>query len=578
MRFLNFISHVILQEGAKDRYLQQFNQLFALASQLDDFTDPDQRPNTRAMQEEVSKEIQWAMKTLKKSDKIAWYLKIAKYAIWREWVKKASELETDEQTRQAEESFSKYENKLLNGFNTHLFELNYQSNIFDLRLEMNHYMSLDIPAIEEMTLTWELPQQVINAMKAHEEKWQEATRREIPRNEEDDIEVLISYGNSAWVDLDRPYCEIEGDAMGHCGNRAEYREDDTVLSYREIGEGPRGKFWKPKLTFILHGNGMLGEMKGYANNKPDSKYHPVIVDLLRLPIVKGITGGGYAPEENFDMDDLDKTVREQLIAEKPALGPIYRHFKMAYDAVTHKTNEESQAVVERMLSILKNVEDRYESIGFNTNYKSGGHAFTMRLNHSVKEFISELDNSDLEYAMKIIEDGSEGDIGHNMTIEDFWDILPSRLQNEVRKAVEHYLGYDTDLDFDITDDDELLEQIEINEDLVEILDAMHQGIYDGIEYALSNDAYESVTDYLKDIGLEFENWDVETVFMHFSPQQMARILDDEDFIYESERDQSILTGLKESGHIELYSIPYHGFDGFDEKAAIDYFGAAIEQL
>lgn len=575
MRFLNFISHVILQEGAKDRYLQQFNQLFALASQIDDFTDPNQRSNTRAMQEEVTKEIQWAMKTLKKSDKIAWYLKIAKYAIWRQWIKSAKELETDEQQMQAEESFSKYQNKLLKGFNTHMFELNYQSNTFDLRLELDHFMSLDIPAIEEMTLTWELPQKVINNMRVHEQKWQEATRREIPRNEEDDIEVLISYGNSAWVDLDRPYCEIEGDAMGHCGNRAEYREDDTVLSYREIGEGPRGKFWKPKLTFILHGNGMLGEMKGYANNKPDSKYHPVIVDLLRLPIVKGIIGGGYAPEENFDMEDLNETVREQLIAEKPALGSIDRHFEMAYDAVNHTTNEESQAVIERMMAILKNVEDRYETIKFDTN----SHVFSMRLDFSVEQFISHLDNSDLEYAMRILEDGSDGhDLG-NMSIRDFWDILPSRLQNEVRNAVEHYLGYETELEFDITDDDELIEQIETNDELDEILSAMHQSMYDGIEHGISKEAYESVTDYLKDIGLEFENWDVKTVFMHFAPQRMAPILSDEDFIYESERNQSILDGIIQSGKIDHYRIPNYGFfEGFDEEAAINYFEAAIEQL
>ena len=37
--------------------------------------------------------------------------------------------------------------------------------------------------------------------------------------------------------------------------------------------------WKPHLTFIVN-DGYLGESKGFANQKPASRYHPYIARLL----------------------------------------------------------------------------------------------------------------------------------------------------------------------------------------------------------------------------------------------------------------------------------------------------------
>ena len=115
-------------------------------------------------------------------------------------------------------------------------------------------------------------------------------------------------GNLAWFDLNKEYCEIEGNAMGHCGNSAAATNDDTVLSLREMVTGKQDT-WIPHATFILNKRtGMVGEMKGYGNRKPADKYHPAILALLMYhPAIKGLVGGGYLEEENFHLiDDVDR--------------------------------------------------------------------------------------------------------------------------------------------------------------------------------------------------------------------------------------------------------------------------------
>ena len=46
-------------------------------------------------------------------------------------------------------------------------------------------------------------------------------------------DVMMEFEDGgAWFNLNRSHCEKEGDAMGHCGNRADFDADDTIYSYR----------------------------------------------------------------------------------------------------------------------------------------------------------------------------------------------------------------------------------------------------------------------------------------------------------------------------------------------------------
>lgn len=117
-------------------------------------------------------------------------------------------------------------------------------------------------------------------------------------------EVLNFPDGYSWVDLERGYCDIESETMGHCGNRGSI-QGDTILSLRD-------KQNRPHLTFILN-KGNLGEMKGKNNDKPNSKYHPYIIELLKMPIINKIVGGGYLPQNNFKLEDLTKEQAEEIV-------------------------------------------------------------------------------------------------------------------------------------------------------------------------------------------------------------------------------------------------------------------------
>lgn len=174
--------------------------------------------------------------------------------------------------------------------------------------------------------------------------------------------TLIDLGNGyKWVMLDRGYCELEGQAMRHCGNQAIQSPGNVrILSLRETVKVNGKDSEKVHLTFIWHGImpwatlqmgrdyistmfhpyaiggkgsvwkedeikwwGFLSEMKGYANTKPSSFYHPFIVKLLLHPIIQGIVPServsGYLSENDFKLSDLPKEIQERLMKEKPSL-------------------------------------------------------------------------------------------------------------------------------------------------------------------------------------------------------------------------------------------------------------------
>ena len=81
--------------------------------------------------------------------------------------------------------------------------------------------------------------------------------------------------------------------MRHCGNGAG-TEGDRLLSLREPVSKGDLHFWKPHLTFIIN-DGALGEMKGFANGKPEECFHPYVEGLLSRPEIREIGGAAIAP-------------------------------------------------------------------------------------------------------------------------------------------------------------------------------------------------------------------------------------------------------------------------------------------
>ncbi|MBT3568346.1 MAG: hypothetical protein HN494_05820 [Opitutae bacterium] len=120
-----------------------------------------------------------------------------------------------------------------------------------------------------------------------------------------------------WFAVDEGQSYQEAQAMRHCGNGGG-RHGDILLSLREPVRKRDLLFWKPHLTFILN-NGVLGEMKGHANTRPEKQFFPQISQLLFRSEIREVRGGGYLPQNNFAFCDMSIAQQEQSLQANPDL-------------------------------------------------------------------------------------------------------------------------------------------------------------------------------------------------------------------------------------------------------------------
>lgn len=199
----------------------------------------------------------------------------------------------------------------------------------NLLSHLNHFLSLGISKIDNYRFSNQKMSDVISQFREWEYEWQKEAKTSFDDTEEHPTQtVLKKYPNGfEWVSLNKTYCEKEGSAMGHCGNRPSAREGDNVISLRKVEMRGKQRFVRPSLTFIYNNiDRQFGEMKGRANEKPNQKYHEYIVDLL---LMKDKTGNflfkklnpdyGYMAENNFRISDLNKIHLQIIKDQRPDL-------------------------------------------------------------------------------------------------------------------------------------------------------------------------------------------------------------------------------------------------------------------
>lgn len=325
MRFLEFIHRVdedVLFEAARDRYLQMFQNIpqFVKNGKYLEFSNIDEKNAER---------VAWAMKTFPKSNGRTWWLRWYKLFV----LKQIANIDADPEDREASDAAKALYTKEVRRMGTKsglgdsiTKDLDTIVNPQQMGM-LEHFMSLPVNEIQNFPFEWQVPYDVVNAFGRAEGEWQKSLKGNVPTREEHRPVVKFPDG-SVWMDLGVAGCKEEGAAMGHCGNDPTQRSGQTVLSYRTPSTDKEGNpMWKPHLTFILDTNtGLIGEMKGRNNQKPDKKYHNIIMELLRQDFIKGIAGGGYKPENNFRLSDLDEDQFDEMIAMKPALADPYDQF------------------------------------------------------------------------------------------------------------------------------------------------------------------------------------------------------------------------------------------------------------
>lgn len=297
----------ILFESVK-KYMPMFDAFLNAANTASDEMEAlSWRPQIEAKIREVEQ-------SLKREDRVVWYLRWYRLNLCMRYVGLNDVAVKDSKSFTP---FQKLFNRYVSEIGMGNIPYSVQAFLLDER-QLSHWANFPAQKIQAVVWDKQLPSELIAELTEIEQEWAKARKQEL-RHDDDYPEVFLDFHNGwAWYDLNTGSCSAEANAMGHCGN-AGAKHGDTILSLRRrVGDN----LYRPSLTFILSEDGLLGEMKGRANEKPKERYHDMIVALLRDPRITGIDGGGYAPENNFSLRDLDDDERIQLQKEKPELREL----------------------------------------------------------------------------------------------------------------------------------------------------------------------------------------------------------------------------------------------------------------
>jgi len=564
MRLLEFLHHVTLHEAAKDQYMQMFAALTPL------FQESGLEYEFKT---ELTNELNWAMRVLKKSDKIMWYLRYVKFNILQRMSTGTAVGEVEEMFKPHYAKFAKQvttkSGRPVDNWVVDAKEV--QGRQF--KEQMQHFMSLEIPAFMNMTFGWERPGDILNIFTPIEKAWQKKAVATVPHDEE--VTVMIQFPDgSAWVDLEKNYCDAEAKAMGHCGNAADPYDEDTVLSYRTIEDIEGMKMWKPRLTFILDkSTGLLGEMKGRANQKPDQKYHNVIIKLLQHPDIKGIGRGRWEVHNNFKMSDLPEDIADNLIEEKPALATVeYAYKKMGM----------TQDLLNRILVTFKKIDnpleyekkkkhfvfEKFKSIEqFIDGYYNDNNTITWVAKHTLGGEFLEVDSYSVDSSMKeeVLHAAEKKEPG---TIEKIGDYLVKRYPDDIEEWEEGQ-----DHDFDTTDASSIVDIVEILSD--DIDDELERAHWSGSEWGTGDQMYKALMKHLELIESETKESAAAFSLVFDDPENNVRAaIHETDLV--SKYDE-ILSEVEENGWEEYFGFlkdmdqPYYGWHEFSEEGAAERF-------
>jgi hypothetical protein len=545
-------------------------------------------------------DLEWAMRVLKREDRITWYMRLDKAMLLDGLMNTAVPDNPNQEkqiayiTKEHRKAFGKLA-KFYNGDDANIAMREMNSRTFYANME--HAMSMNIPKVDATVWGSQMPHELLMHFNNLEKEWMSKKDSVIDMDQDNDaggVEVLVEFPDGhQWINLNRSSCTKEGAAMGHCGNTATNGSTETVLSLRqpvnERGQTTKERttnHWRPRATFILETtNGMLGEMKGRNNQKPSEKLHPYIIGLLQLDMIKGVRGGGHAPEENFAISDLEDDVRDALIERKPALGTMRNMIELfGFD------KEDVKAKISSMLDVKftptnKIIIEEFKNLSaFVDTYVP-----VRGPTKSIADMVlgeGQLNHDDPNH--------DSGDKSERQELaNDFYRKHPDKLDHLKAYAKETYpahFGYDRYPNGDIPDDQGDYD-IDDVDDIIAVMEEEDDSIYDQIGWAISDGhraGAESVmhesfwswaADPFTDHGsLYFENDNQKydsVVSIVLSTGDLMTIMDE----YSDEGeflDQIDYNGWAD--HIELEELdePYYGWDGYNEDAALESFHDQVE--
>jgi hypothetical protein len=289
----------------RDRYLTAVSNLLF-------FTKDCER------RDDVLLKLDWALRNLGKEDRVLWVLGIVRKYHLVTWNPTGA-------GQQLPEKDKRKRNLILRDFGLSRIVEDYERLVDSFIPNWPHFMSLT--EIHDSQALRKLPFNIIHkgkqvplpvddlllSLRAEEEALAENASN---RYCEDGVDFLPFKDDWKWVRVAEGCSRQEAVAMGHCGNGVG-KKGDVLYSLREPIRKKAKVFWRPHLTFICNKNDYFGEMKGRANSKPSSVYNERITKLLKQSDFRGIKGGGYLPENNFDISELSSRQIAEIIVENP---------------------------------------------------------------------------------------------------------------------------------------------------------------------------------------------------------------------------------------------------------------------
>jgi len=404
----------------------------------------------------------------------------------------------------------------------------------------------------------------IEDLKAYEDEFIELSQENlIPKSGSE--KVLIDFGDMAWYDLGKGSCEDEAESMGHCGNTPSEKPGDRVFSLRTKVNVGGDTYFKPHLTFIFN-NGFLGEMKGRGNDKPAPRYHKHIFELLKLPIIEGIVGGGYEPENNFELDDLSDDMLKKLREIK---GDEFVDSAGTQLLPLKKETEkfkQGEGSPKKIVDIVDNIlSEHYHGSDYEIHYDTEDGKFKVYngLENAAPE-LSTIREGYFDFFEAPAIDSYKGFMEDNF-IGKIQDSVTLHIYNLYKEDIIDFQGIEED-EYDI-------QYVEDN------LDEIIENIADDVKTALdrlNDDAYESgsMAELVENVQSAITDFTTE---LHFEDMYAHDFADGKNFVIKDNDVYNYVDSLirgsepveEEIGDHFKVEQPYYGYMDFDESMLTD---------
>ncbi len=527
-------------------------------------------------------DIETIRKTLKKNDRIVWFLRLYRIGLLNLIARDT--IQPKVSARYSKPRYSKLYARYVNEYRRASGQgpgmiiasgLEIIGSVLRWLRRLEHYLSLPIPEIQNYVFKYDIPDEIIKKFADIEKKWQESRQGLIAQNHaEEDASIVLTFPNGySWWLLDKAYCSREAEAVGHCGNEPRANSSDKILSLRTTKKVGKHLFYVPYCTFILEQDGFLGEMKGKFNNSPKnafkqgyapSDFHDEILALLKLPLIEGIRGGGYMPEENFAIKDLPENQQNELGDVKPQMMPLSWQYK----------KHGATPVLIAMISEELRVYGRAVNIR-TRRYDDGNKGFVFDLFKNLTGFIREYvtfndrsrNGSVAEWCYSVVTGDKHLEIdyhGEKSDKSNLLDLIKHKQPKTYNELVDHIeqLWKEENPDDD-PDDYDLLEMIDAVDD--ERYSNIRNAVNVGMESGAESEVYKAFKRWLDDLEKPGGFW--LSLKDDYFESEVKVLIDFPTIIDIIEKEKWDADDLWE---VEDISEPHYGFLGYDEEAAVNY--------